>query len=1019
LNKKKTESKDTPRRPTIAYVAPDAVVDATATHLWAGVEAGARECDLNLIAFPGGNLRFAPDPQGSRGQGNIIYELVTPAAVDGVLSWASALHTSAIKSESLTDEQWHDFHPRFHPLPIVTMSEAVPGHPVVVVESRQGMREAMVHLIEVHGCRRVAFIRGPESHPMAAARYQAYLDTLAEYQIPARPELISPSKDWNRALGAQAVALFLDEHKLRPGADIEAIAAASDVFAATAMGELQARGIRVPEDMAVIGFNNSAEAQCAMPSITSVVVPFSDQGREAVRVLQQRLRGETAPAQSIIPSRLVVHLSCGCMEATVTQAGGSSPAAESASVESILCARREEILPEMRALLQPLAMPDAAWAEKILDALILALEQENPTPFLTALRSALRGVALTPQSASAWQNVMSALQRHVTRTTQSYRALMLLGQARTLLSEASIRMQAAQQLQAEEQARRLRVVSADLINTFDVTQLVDVLARELPKMDIPACYLVLYENPQPYLFPEPAPEWSRLILAYNENGRVPLDADGLRFPTHDLLPPDLLPAHRRYTLMLQSLHFQNSQIGFVIFEVGPRDWPIYDMLRSEISTSLQGALLVRQVKQRMVQLETSAEVARSVSGVLDLDALMHRVVNLVQRRFGLYYVGLFLLNGDRLTLTMGSEAVGRQMAEDGFSLPAGGASAVARCFTTRQAQCSVDDTSVYPMLPETRTELALPLATRGKVLGALSIHSSQKQPFDPSEVAVFETLAGQLANAIENARAYDAIRDLSERLQQENLRMTAELTVTQRLQQMLLPTEIELGQIEELDIAGFMQPAEEIGGDYYDVLRHNGGIKLGIGDVAGHGLESGVVTLMLHTAVRTLLTSDERDPVRFLDILNRILHDNLRRMQTDRCMTLMLLDYEVHPHPQLRVSGQHEPMVVIRRGGQVEIKDTLDLGIPLGLVDTVAEFVSELTIALDPGDGMVLYSDGITEAENDAGELYGLARLCAAASRNWALPAAEIRSAIVTDIQKFIGAHTVFDDITFLIIKQR
>ncbi|MBN2007302.1 MAG: SpoIIE family protein phosphatase [Anaerolineae bacterium] len=1015
----KRESKSVPKRLTVAYLAPDAVVDATATGIWTGVEAGAQKYDLNLIAFPGGNIRFEPDLQGSRGQANIIYEMVTPDAVDGVITWASALRTSAIKSECLTEEQWIAFHDRFRPLPIVTMSEAIPGYPVAIVENWQGMHDLLVHLIEVHGYREIAFIRGPETHPTASARYQAYLDTLAEYKIPIRPELISPPKDWNRALGAQAVALFLDQHKLRPGVDVQALVAASDVFATTAIVELHARGIRVPEDIAVTGFNNSAEARYGTPSITSVVVPFYDQGCEAVRLLHRSLHHEAVPDQSVVPSQPVIHQSCGCVEETVARACICESAVESLSAEGILRDHREEILPEMHMAIQSLEMPDATWAEKTLDALILALEQMQPTAFLAVLREVLSSVTLTPQYAASWQNALSVIQRYMMRSSHSSPALVMLGQARIMLSEAVSRAQALQQLQSEAQARQLQVVSANLLSTFDVMQMVDVLAVTLPTMGIPGCYLALYENPQPYLYPQPAPEWSRLILAYNADGRIPLDADGMRFPTRDLLPPDLLPTHRRYTMMMQSLHFQNSQIGFVLFEVGTRNWPIYDMLRGEISTSLQGALLVRQVKQRLLQLETSAEVARSVSGVLDMDALMHRVVNLVQQRFGLYYVGLFLLEGDRAVLRMGSGAIGRQMATQGFSLPADDSSAVARSLVAGQTQCASDSAALYPLLPQTRTELALPLVTRGKALGALSIHLDQARTFDPAEIAVFEMLAGQLANAVENARAYDAIRDLSERLQAENLRMTAELTVTQRLQQMLLPTESELRQIENLDIAGFMQPAEEIGGDYYDVLRHNGKIKFGIGDVAGHGLESGVIMLMLQTAVRTLLTSDEHDPVRFLNILNRLLHDNLHRMHADRSMTLTLVDYEAQPHPKLRVSGQHEPMLVIRKGGHVEIMDTLNLGFPLGLLDTVEEFVHELTIMLSPGDGLLLYSDGITEAENDDGELYGLSRLCAVASRNWNCSATEIRSRIASDIQHFIGEHTVFDDITFLVIKQQ
>jgi sigma-B regulation protein RsbU (phosphoserine phosphatase) len=185
------------------------------------------------------------------------------------------------------------------------------------------------------------------------------------------------------------------------------------------------------------------------------------------------------------------------------------------------------------------------------------------------------------------------------------------------------------------------------------------------------------------------------------------------------------------------------------------------------------------------------------------------------------------------------------------------------------------------------------------------------KPFTPeillSKVKVFLSLCQQrvkLQDLVEEVtRARDEIQALNERLESENLRMETELDVARQLQQMLLPTAAEIQQVEELDIAGFMEPAEEVGGDYYDVLQHNGQVKICIGDVAGHGLESGVLMLMLQTAVRTLLTHEEKDPSRFMDTLNRTIHHNIRRMDIDRSLTLSLLDYQ---SGQLRLSGQHE-----------------------------------------------------------------------------------------------------------------
>jgi sigma-B regulation protein RsbU (phosphoserine phosphatase) len=110
---------------------------------------------------------------------------------------------------------------------------------------------------------------------------------------------------------------------------------------------------------------------------------------------------------------------------------------------------------------------------------------------------------------------------------------------------------------------------------------------------------------------------------------------------------------------------------------------------------------------------------------------------------------------------------------------------------------------------------------------------------------------------------------------------------------------------------------------------------------------------------------------------------------------------------------------VVRQGGEVEIVDTIDLGFPVGLEEDITDFLGETEIHLNSGDVVVLYTDGITEAENVAGELYGLDRLCQVISQNWEQSAEDIKTAAIADVRQHISDHTVFDDITLLVIKQK
>jgi len=291
-----------------------------------------------------------------------------------------------------------------------------------------------------------------------------------------------------------------------------------------------------------------------------------------------------------------------------------------------------------------------------------------------------------------------------------------------------------------------------------------------------------------------------------------------------------------------------------------------------------------------------------------------------------------------------------------------------------------------------------------------------RESFIALEVAKQELEQRVEQRTAELNEANQEITLLNQRLKAENLRMRAELEVTRQLQQMILPKQEELSQISKLEIAGFMEPAEEVGGDYYDVLQDKGLIKIGIGDVTGHGLESGVLMIMVQTAVRTLLANNETDPVKFLNVLNRVIYDNVQRMNSDKNLSLALLDYQ---EGVLCLSGQHEEMIVVRSGGQVERIDTIDLGFPIGLEADIADFVAQIKVALNVGDVVVLYTDGITEAENLSGVRYGIERLCAIASNNWYQSAEEIKQAVIDDVRRHIGEQRVYDDITLLIIKQK
>jgi sigma-B regulation protein RsbU (phosphoserine phosphatase) len=272
------------------------------------------------------------------------------------------------------------------------------------------------------------------------------------------------------------------------------------------------------------------------------------------------------------------------------------------------------------------------------------------------------------------------------------------------------------------------------------------------------------------------------------------------------------------------------------------------------------------------------------------------------------------------------------------------------------------------------------------------------------------------ARTLELASANDEIQQLYAKLKDENLRMGAELDIARRLQMMVMPAASELDGIPDLDIASYVEPADEVGGDYFDVLYMPGRAKIGIGDVTGHGIESGVLMLMVQSVALALYERGVDDPRTFLDVLNRAIYKNAERTKSGKHLSLSFLDYAAH---EVTLAGQHEETIIVRKDGSVERIDTMDLGFPIGLEENISEFVAATTRPFAPGDMIVLFTDGITEAESEDNQLYGIEKLIDMAVKVHGASAAEAVAAIIADVRAHIGTQKVHDDITLVVLKHR
>jgi DNA-binding LacI/PurR family transcriptional regulator/signal transduction histidine kinase len=545
-----------------------------------GIEAVVRGYGANLIYFAGGSLK---SPQRFETQRNAMYDLTGAQNVDGLIIMAASI------GQYISPAEFQQFCDRYRPLPMVSIALSLDGIASVLTDNTAGMRELLVHLIEVHGYRQIAFIKGREGNAEAEGRYRVYREMLSAYGLALDPRLVV-SGDFSRPASHEAMLGLLKRRE----AAFEAVVAANDEMAIGALEALEACGVRVPDQIAVAGFDDIKDARLVTPSLTTVRQPLYEQGRCAAEMLLGLLRGEPGPGQVVLPTRLQVRRSCGCLDQALQPAAPEIAAPGSRA--------RVEKPARERGPVESLGAPVASeGGAQLLESFVAALIDQRPDVFLKTLNEILRQAPAEGDQVAAWQRTLMTLNQQVLPYLHDkellLRAARLWQQAQELIREAQ-QAHVYWNLQSERQTPLLlHQVGQVLITTFDMEQLMEAVSQQLVSLGINRCYLAMYEGAAPA-------EWSRLLLAFEAGRRQPLAAGGLRFRSRDLLPRQRWPVAAPYTLIAEALYFGEEQFGFALFGDGPTEGIIYEVLAVQISNALKGALLVQQVQNHAATLET-------------------------------------------------------------------------------------------------------------------------------------------------------------------------------------------------------------------------------------------------------------------------------------------------------------------------------------------------------------------------------------------------------------------------------
>jgi sigma-B regulation protein RsbU (phosphoserine phosphatase) len=432
-----------------------------------------------------------------------------------------------------------------------------------------------------------------------------------------------------------------------------------------------------------------------------------------------------------------------------------------------------------------------------------------------------------------------------------------------------------------------------------------------------------------------------------------------------------------------------------------QDRALLMLIASRVAVSIDNARLYRRVERQNRTLKTLAHLSQEFRSILALDELLGKVAKSVHAMVNFDGFSILLLDPERKTLRHRfSERYDERVSLDNVELGKGITGAAAESRAPVRVVDTLADPRYIPSHPGIRSELAVPMIVQDRVVGVLDLESERVGFFTEEHVRLLGLLAPQVAASVENARLY-------EELAQRERGMEQDLKAARELQSVLLPKTVP--ELPGLTGAIRSRPARETSGDIYDFFEYdNETVLIAFGDVSGKGAAAALYGALVSGLLRSLAPR-RRSPAVLMRTLNETL---LERKVAARYATLTLLLWDHRAHRLNMVNAGGAPPLIFRNGEMVKLSAE---GVPIGLLDE--QEYEETVFEAEPGDLIVLSSDGVLDQLNAKEEEYGRSHLVKAVKRVSGQSPAEIADAILNDLDAFTGDRRRFDDQTLMILK--
>jgi signal transduction histidine kinase/DNA-binding LacI/PurR family transcriptional regulator len=576
-----------------------------------GVIEAAQKYPMDLIRFAYYPYHFAYD---STHQVNMILNLISQFNIDGLLflGWAKAgpLHN------------FKEFTSRFKSIPVLSIGTGFEQIPNVYFPGNLYIREIILHLINVHHFKRIAFVAPiiPDN------RNETYLETMNEYGI-YNPELHVSVEELaglslaNRA--KRALEILFDERQVT----FDAIMSLYSEETGYLIEELSRRGFRIPQDIAVTSYEERDLTRYSSPELTTVYFPWVELGYYGCMKLYQLLSEGHIPLVNEVPGKVIYRNSCGCLSNSIVTAGKYHVDAIWKSLSDLTDLEQKKIISEMEA-----TFPNVGFDFKILlDLFLQDFKNKTHQAFLMELAAQLRRITFSHQLTNIKDIISVFRATLLPYIINSPTALLWSGnvfqQAQVLAWEKLTNIYSSAKVKAKILNQTLQEISQILITSFSTDNLMDSLAENIPRLKIPSCFIFIFNsalNPDNDS-PSDLFEDCKLAFAYTGGRRIIIPTNQSKSFKQAL--SDIWETQEKTrTTIVNLLHVTDEFMGFVLFEPGPVDQMLYQILAAHISTALRGALLLEKLEASYQKLAQQAHR----EGMADISIeILHNIGNIL------------------------------------------------------------------------------------------------------------------------------------------------------------------------------------------------------------------------------------------------------------------------------------------------------------------------------------------------------------------------------------------------------